>query len=129
MPFKLTNIEELKNGFVFERNYKEPIKAVWEPGPANNRNGVTYFVDDYRELGVNTYSITPKYDHKGDSLVHNVDYVITGENDADAETTANLIKAKKAGFQTVLVAHDLYDLFPDANPNKNERINPGKNKT
>ena len=123
MPFKLTNIEELKNGFVFERNYKEPIKAVWEPGPANNRNGVTYFVDDYKELGVNTYSITPKYDHKGESLVHNVDYVITGENDADAETTANLIKAKKAGFQTVLVAHDLYDLFPDANPNKNERIN------
>jgi hypothetical protein len=53
--------------------------------------------------------------------VHTVDHAIGVA--ADNETIANLIKSKNAGLQTVLVAHDLYDLFPDANPDKNERIN------
>ncbi len=123
MPFKLANIEELEKYFVFERKYQEPINGVWEPGPIYNRIGTIYFTKDYKDIGVNTYSIIPKYDHKDGRLVHNADYVITGEKDSDTETVANLIRAKKAGFQTVLIAHDLYDLFPDANQNKNEKIN------
>ncbi len=114
------DIDSLKEGFIFERKYQEPIKAVWEPGPANNRNGITYFVDDYKDIGVNTYSITPKYERKDGKLVHSVDHS-TGEK-ADNEKIANIIKAKKAGFQVVLVAHDLYDMFPDAN--KNEKFSP-----
>lgn len=114
------DVASLKQGFVFERNYKIPIKAVWEPGPANNRNGITYFVDDYKDIGVNTYSIIPKYSRDGNVLIHTVDHAV-GEK-ADEETIANLIKAKKAGVQVVLVAHDLYDMFPDAN--KNEKFSP-----
>lgn len=113
-------INELKKGFVLEKKYQEPIKAVWEPGPAYNRIGATYFIDDYKNLGVNTYSITPRYDRKGNSLIHSVDHA-TGEK-ADDEKIVNIIKAKKAGLQVVLVAHDLYDMFPDAN--KNEKFNP-----
>ncbi len=120
MTVEEPEIESLKQGVVFERNYKEPIKAVWEPGPAYNRNGITYFVDDYKEIGVNTYSITPKYSRDQDKLIHTVDHAV-GEK-ADQEKIANIIKAKKAGFQVVLVAHDLYDMFPDAN--KNEKLNP-----
>ncbi len=116
------NLASLKQGFVFERNYKEPIKAAWEPGPAYNRIGVIYFVDDYRDIGINTYSITPKYSRDGNIIIHTVDHA-TGEK-ADKEKIENIIKAKKAGFQVVLVAHDLYDMFPDAN--ENEKLDPAK---
>lgn len=122
MPFEKQNVEELKKDVAFERKYQEPIKAVWEPGPANNRNGIMYFVDYYKDLGVNTYSITPKYNHKDGELIHVADYVI-GEDAADNEKIANIIRAKKAGFQVVLVAHDLYDLFPDVS-GKDPNFNP-----
>lgn len=114
------DLEELKRNVIFERNYQRPIKAVWEPGPANNRNGITYFVDDYQEMGVNTYSITPKYSRQSGKLIHTIDRA-AGEK-ADTEKMASIIKAKKAGLQVVLVAHDLYDMFPDAN--RNEKFNP-----
>ncbi len=123
--YQYTSVEEpdlnaLKAGSVFERNYQQPIKAVWEPGPAYNHIGITYFVDDYKELGVNTYSITPKYSRQSGKLIHTIDRA-TGEK-ADTEKIASIIKAKKAGLQVVLVAHDLYDMFPDAN--RNEQFNP-----
>ncbi|MBM3309310.1 MAG: hypothetical protein FJY77_03565 [Candidatus Altiarchaeales archaeon] len=123
MPVETPDLESLKQNYTFERTYRIPIKAVWEPGPAYNRIGVTYFTDDYKNLGINTYHITAKYTHDQDNkLIHTVDHAIGAV--ADQETIANLIKAKKAGFQVVLVAHDLYDLFPNFNPNKNEKINP-----
>ncbi len=114
------DIDSLKQGIIFERSYKEPIKAVWEPGPAYNRIGISYFADDYKDIGINTYSITPKYSRDNGKLVHTVDHAI-GEK-ADEEKIVNIIKAKKAGFQVVLVAHDLYDMFPDAN--NNEKFSP-----
>ncbi len=111
MPVQAPNINSLKESIVFQRNYQEPIKAVWEPGPAFNRIGLDYFIDDYKDLGINTYSISPKYQRQDKKLVHSVDHTI-GEG-ADKEKIANIIKAKKAGLQIVLVAHDLYDMFPD----------------
>ena len=122
MPFEKQNVEELKKDVTFERKYQTPIKAVWEPGPANNRNGIMYFIDYYKELGINTYSITPKYNHKDGKLIHVADYVI-GEEAADNEKIANIIRAKKAGLQVVLVAHDLYDMFPDVS-GKDPNLNP-----
>ncbi len=121
MPFEKQDADSLRQGVVFERNYKEPIKAVWEPGPAYNRIGVEYFSDDYKAMGINTYHIIPKYTHNNEKkLMLTADYAFG--TDADNEVIANLIRAKKAGFQVVMVAHDLYDLFPDANSNKSEKI-------
>ena len=120
VPVEEPNLAELKESLVLERKYQKPIKAVWEPGPAYNRIGMTYFAEDYLDLGVNAYSITPKYNRKEGKLVHSVDHAI-GEK-ADNEKIATIIKAKKAGFQVVLVAHDLYDMFPDVN--KNEKFSP-----
>lgn len=114
------NIAALKQGVVFERKYQEPIKAVWEPGPAYNRYGMLYFVDDYKNMGVNTYSVTPKYTPEQGTLIHTVDHAL-GEK-AKNEKIATIIRAKKAEMQVILVAHDLYDLFPDANTDKNEEI-------
>ncbi len=119
-----TDVQVLEKDVLLERKFQEPIKAVWEPGPAYNRIGITYFVDDYKDLGVNTYSITPRYDRVQEGargkLLHSVDHA-TGEK-ADEEKIANILKAKKAGFQVVLVAHDLYDMFPDAN--RHEKFSP-----
>jgi hypothetical protein len=121
VPFAQEDVAALKRGVVFERRFQSPVKGVWEPGPAYNRIGVTYFVDDYKALGVNAYSVTPKYSHdENKQLIHTIDRAIGGA--ADNETIGNVIKAKKAGLQVVLVAHDLYDLFPDANSNKGERV-------
>lgn len=122
MNVKNPDIDSLKQGVVFERNYREPIKAVWEPGPAYNRIGMEYFIDDYKGMGINTYSITPKYNRENGKLVHTVDNSI--RENADKEKIASIIRAKKAGLQVVLVAHDLYDMFPDAN--NNEKFNPGE---
>ncbi|MBI2133452.1 hypothetical protein HYU11_02105 [Candidatus Woesearchaeota archaeon] len=116
LPIPSEDVAALKEGATFERKYSQPIKAVWEPGPAYNRIGVTYFTEDYKEMGVNTYSIIPKYTHKEGTLTHTVDHA-TGE-EADKEKIANIIKAKKAGLQVVLVAHDLYDMFPDVTGKK-----------
>ncbi len=113
-------LESLAQGITFEREYQDPIKAVWEPGPAYNRLGATYFIDEYKKMGINTYSITAKYNHKDGTLIHSVDHA-TGKK-ADTEKIATIIRAKKAGLQVVLVAHDLYDMFPDVSK-KQEDIN------
>lgn len=115
-------IDTLKAGIAFQRNYQSPVKAVWEPGPAYNRIGLDYFLEDYRDLGVNTYSITSKYNHQNGELIHTIDRA-SGET-ADREKIASIIKAKKAGLQVVLVAHDLYDMFPDVSGQKGG-IDPG----
>ncbi len=114
------DVEQLRSKGELKRVYQMPLKGVWEPGPAYNCMGMMYFADDYKELGVNTYAVTPKYERQKGKLVHTVDHA-KGEK-ADWENVATIIRAKQAGFQVVLVAHDLYDMFPDAN--KNEKFNP-----
>jgi len=120
-----TNMDELMKAgpTTFTRNYILPIRGVWEPGQIYNRIGLLYFLDDYKKLQVNTWNVLIKYSHlkEDKTLVATVDYEdgVRAENEA----IADIIRAKRAGFQVIFYPVDLFDLMPQYNPRKDEKIN------
>ena len=85
--------EEPKPEESFHRSYPEVIKGNWEPSPFHMKLLMEEEVDELRDLGVNTVSISLEYRFRNDGS-----YFLN-----EAEVIQNLYLAKKNGF-AVLVA-------------------------